>query len=548
MDIKVMVSFIRREAGNEIPKQVLLMTLISGLAHSSLLAIINYSATKLIANSFNYKFIFVYVIIYIIWLVTKKNALILTNHLAESIVFKVRKRVVNYLMNTELVHFEELGRAEIYARLTKDTNEISGSSSPIINGIQATVLVIFALIYLMFLNFIAFIVTFILLCLPIINYFVGLQRIEHQFTESNRLETDYFETINEITGGFKELKINQQKKYDIFSGKAQSLAQQLMNKKILTGAKLTNFFIFAVACFYFLLGLMVFIVPELDKSVFADVAKITSTILFIIMPLSDAVSSIDSVNKASVAVKNLIDLEEKLVVRTAGTKEEPVLCGLFDNFKKIQFQELEFAYYDDSGKKQFGIGPINFEVNRGEIIFIIGGNGSGKSTLIKLLTGLYKPVAGKILIDGEMEVNVGNLQEYREQFGVIFSDFFLFSELYGIADLDKNKVLNLIDKMQLSKKTSFKDKAFTNRNLSTGQRKRLAMISVMLEQKNIFVFDEWAADQDPEFRKYFYNELIHEFKQMGKTIIAITHDDHYFDKADKIYKMDYGTFSEYKIG
>ena len=400
----------------------------------------------------------------------------------------------------------------------------------------------------MFLNFIAFIVTFILLCLPIINYFVGLQRIEHQFTESNRLETDYFETINEITGGFKELKINQQKKYDIFSGKAQSLAQQLMNKKILTGAKLTNFFIFAVACFYFLLGLMVFIVPELDKSVFADVAKITSTILFIIMPLSDAVSSIDSVNKASVAVKNLIDLEEKLVVRTAGTKEEPVLCGLFDNFKKIQFQELEFAYYDDSGKKQFGIGPINFEVNRGEIIFIIGGNGSGKSTLIKLLTGLYKPVAGKILIDGEMEVNVGNLQEYREQFGVIFSDFFLFSELYGIADLDKNKVLNLIDKMQLSKKTSFKDNAFTNRNLSTGQRKRLAMISVMLEQKNIFVFDEWAADQDPEFRKYFYNELIQEFKQMGKTIIAITHDDHYFDKADKIYKMDYGTFSEYKIG
>ena len=129
-----MVSFIRRESGNDVPKQVLLMTVISGLAHSSLLAIINHSATKLVANTFNYKFIFVYIIIYIIWLITKSRALRLTNLLSETIVYKVRKRVVNYLMNTELVHFEELGRAEIYARLTKDTNEISGSSSKLLSA------------------------------------------------------------------------------------------------------------------------------------------------------------------------------------------------------------------------------------------------------------------------------------------------------------------------------------------------------------------------------------------------------------------------------
>ncbi len=407
-------------------------------------------------------------------------------------------------------------------------------------------LVIFALIYLLFLNFIAFLIAFVLLMLPIANYFIGLKRIKYEFKESADLENVYFETINEITGGFKELKINQQKKHDIFSVKAQTLTKKLMNMKIVTDNKMNTYFIFAVGCFYFLLGLMVFIVPELDKSVFADVAKITSTIIFIIMPLSDAVGSFDSMNKASVSVANLIDLEEKLKSRIVFNKAEPVLYGMFDNFSKISFKELEFAYFDGADKKQFGIGPINFEVNRREIIFIIGGNGSGKSTLIKLLTGLYKPVAGEIVVDDETEITEENLQEYRELFGVIFSDFFLFSELYGIRDLDPRRVLKLIDKMQLSNKTSFKDNSFTNRSLSTGQKKRLAMISLMLEQKNIFVFDEWAADQDPEFRKYFYNELIHEFKKMGKTIIAITHDDFYFGKADKIYKMDYGTFSEYK--
>ena len=264
------------------------------------------------------------------------------------------------------------------------------------------------------------------------------------------------------------------------------------------------------------------------------------------MPLSEATNTIDSINKATVAIASLNDLEKRLEEKSTSNHIDPVLEGIFENFEHINFRNLQFGYKDKTGKNQFSVGPINFEVKKGEIIFVIGGNGSGKSTLLKLITGLYSPDEGYISVDG-VGINQQNIEEYRNSFGVIFSDFFLFSELYGIKDPDSSVVLGLIRQMELTEKTGFKNNAFTNLSLSTGQRKRLAMISVILENKSILVFDEWAADQDPEFRKYFYDVLIHDFIKQGKTIIAITHDDHYFDKADRIYKKDFGKFKEYKI-
>jgi putative ATP-binding cassette transporter len=545
MNVNLLIDFIKKESRDNSYKNILAMTLISGLSNALLLAVINYSTSKIVHGDFNYKFIVIFILIFLIFVITKNRALKLTAVLVETIVFRVRERIVKYLMNTELPEFEALGRAEIYTRLTKDTNEISNSATSIANGVQAAVLVFFAIIYLGFINLTAFVIAIVMLGLAISNYFFSSNKIQSEIGEAVALETVYFEKINEVTGGFKEIKIHQQKKFDLFLGRIQVIAKMLKDKKIITSSKMSFYFVFAQAFFYILLGTMVFVIPVLDQAVLTDVAKITATILFIIMPLGDAVGTFEVLNKATVAVNNLTNLEQRLKENTLGVLDDPELGGIFNNFEKLKFDDLYFSYRDKSGKDQFSIGPINFEVKRGEIIFIIGGNGSGKSTLVKLLTGLYRPDAGEILVD-DVDVIPENIQEYRELFGVIFSDFFLFSEMYGIKNLESSKVLKLLKQMQLSEKTGFKDGAFTNTNLSTGQRKRLAMISVILENKSVLVFDEWAADQDPEFRKYFYNELIYDFKKLGKTIIAITHDDHYFNKADRIYKMDYGTFKEYK--
>lgn len=185
--------------------------------------------------------------------------------------------------------------------------------------------------------------------------------------------------------------------------------------------------------------------------------------------------------------------------------------------------------------------PIDLEARAGEILFIVGGNGSGKSTLLKALTGLYHPQSGSITMDDTL-LNQENATWYRSHFSAVFSEYHLFDRLYGLADVPAERVHELLRLMQLSDKTAFENGRFTTLDLSHGQKKRLGLLVALLENRPILVLDEWAADQDPPFRRYFYEELLPQLKQQGKTIIAVTHDDKYFDRADRVVKMEYGGF------
>jgi ABC-type siderophore export system fused ATPase/permease subunit len=196
-----------------------------------------------------------------------------------------------------------------------------------------------------------------------------------------------------------------------------------------------------------------------------------------------------------------------------------------------------FKYESENEEEPFTIGPLDFEAKRGEITFIIGGNGSGKTTLAKLLTGLYIPEEGYIQIEGK-EIEKNQLGEY---FSTVFSGFHLFEKLYDVDISKKEKVVdNYIKLLRLQDKVEIKENSFSTIDLSGGQRKRLALLQCYLEDAPIYLFDEVAADQDPEFRKFFYRNLLMRMKEEGKIVIAITHDDHYFDVADRIIKMDMG--------
>ena len=205
----------------------------------------------------------------------------------------------------------------------------------------------------------------------------------------------------------------------------------------------------------------------------------------------------------------------------------------------IEAKDIAFRYVAQGSDEAFHIGPVSLAARAGEILFIVGGNGSGKSTLLKVLTGLYPPGSGSLLVDG-IRVGGNNVQAYREMISTVFSDFHLFKEVYGLGDLDDDTVGRLIRSMQLDGKTGFSEGHFTKLSLSTGQRKRLALIVTLLEDRPIYAFDEWAADQDPEFRRFFYEELIQDLKRRGKTVLVVTHDDRYFRCADRVATMEYG--------
>jgi putative ATP-binding cassette transporter len=203
-------------------------------------------------------------------------------------------------------------------------------------------------------------------------------------------------------------------------------------------------------------------------------------------------------------------------------------------------QDVHFSYAVREGVTgTFSVGPLRLRIERGELLFLVGGNGSGKSTVLKLLTGLYYPHDGRLTVDGQ-PVDRKTVHDYRELFSAVFGDFHLFDRLYGMEDVPEARVQAILDELELTAKTRFRDGRFTNLNLSTGQRKRLALAVTMLENKEVLVFDEWAADQDPHFRDYFYNVVLKRLQEQGKTIVAVTHDDRYWPVADRVVKMEYG--------
>jgi putative ATP-binding cassette transporter len=244
-------------------------------------------------------------------------------------------------------------------------------------------------------------------------------------------------------------------------------------------------------------------------------------------------------------VKNIYELEQQIDKKNQFFVKPPMAS--ISQFQEIRVEKMTLHYTDKKGQPLFSVGPLNLTIKPGETLFIVGGNGSGKSTFVKLLSGLYYPVTGCIYLDNK-EIDYTNYQEYRELFSIIFTDFYLFDKLYGLPTIDKERVKTLLQMMELDNKTNYLEAGkFSNINLSTGQKKRLALVVALLEDRPIYLFDEWAADQDPHFKKYFYEIILKNLKQQKKTIIVVTHDDKYFETADRILKMEYGQLVEYHV-
>ena len=207
---------------------------------------------------------------------------------------------------------------------------------------------------------------------------------------------------------------------------------------------------------------------------------------------------------------------------------------------RLVAKDVFYSYESENeGEASFSVGPLDFEAKKGEITFIIGGNGSGKTTLAKLLTGLYLPEKGHVRIDGE---DVDN-EDIGKYFSTVFSNYHLFQKLYDVdfgKEEKRKQSEEYLKMLHLQNKVEISGDSFSTIDLSGGQRKRLALLQCYLEDAPIYLFDEIAADQDPEFRRFFYRTLLQQMKDEGKIVIAITHDDHYFDVADRIIKMDMG--------
>lgn len=514
----------------------------ASIAQGLLLSVIIKASSSVAPGNSNFQYLLIYLFLFAIFMYGKNYGLKKTSDVVSEIMEALKLRISDKIRKSELLDIERMGNERIYTQLTHDTGQINESAIMIMNSFQSCIMVCVCAIYILFISQLAFLISVVSFVFVLILYiFVFRKSYDEELDKTLQKDISTMEMLNQILLGFKELKINQAMSDEHFQYFQKNL-EETRKLKTETGYKYVTHIMFSQVFYYVFFAIILFVLPSVSNASADVVMKVIATGMFIMSPFNMFVGTIPLYVKSAKAIENIYRLEEALDenIMTGPTAQDLSLRKI-DCFKKIELKDLNFSHRDTNGTAVFTVGPIDLTINSGELIFITGGNGSGKTTLMKLLCGLYRPDSGLIKLDDN------NLEEatyslYRDLFSVIMSDFYLFERLYGIENPDQQLVKTLLQKMQLDKKTAIVDSCFTNIHLSTGQRKRLAMMTAILQDKPIYIFDEWAADQDVEFRVYYYESLLRELKNKGKTVIAVSHDDRYYHVADRIIKMDYGQF------
>ncbi len=530
--------FLKKEYNKPLRK-LLILTGVSGMSSAGVLALINTAAQNATAEKINFSNLLMFAAVVGIFITSQKFILTEGIVLIEYVLHNIRVRLSDKIRRTDLLNIEIIGKAEIYNRLTQETALISQMAAYLVTAIQSGIMLVFILAYIAYLSLMSAILLLVLIGAGVLIFNKNNKKVLTELVETNKVEIKYFVALTDIIDGLKEIKLNRKKGNDLFSHH-DNISSLLKKLKVKTGYLFSVNMVFSQAFLYIVLGAIVFVLPQLNESFSKEIISTTTAMLFAIGPLTSLVSMIPPYEKVNLAVTNIYDLEEELDAQLNFDEVQPISGeNRFINFNKIEFNSLYFEYHESGNNESFSIGPLDLILKRGEVIFLIGGNGSGKTTFLKALTMLYKSQSGSIYVDDKL-VDSRNYLEYRELYSAIFYDFHLFDKLYGLENIDPKRINDLLKLMQIDKKTEFKEDRFTIQNLSTGQRKRLALIVTFLEDKPIYIFDEWAADQDPQFKNYFYDILLKKLKAEGKTVIAVSHDDRYFQVADRIIKMDYG--------
>jgi len=455
--------------------------------------------------------------------------------LGHHFVYRLRGEFIKRILDTQVERIEQIGSAQLLAGLTSDVRAITIAFVRLPELIQGIILTIGSAAYLAWLSPQMLFVTAVWVAITIIGGWLLVSKVYRHMAKLRDIEDNLYTDFQTIIEGRKELALNRQRAQLIYETVYQEDARNYRHHIVradtfhLSAVNWSNIMMLGA------IGLVFFMANSLGWANTAVAATYSLTLLFLRTPLLSAVGALPTLLTAQVAFDKLNTFQ------LTAYHPDFIVPQAASNWKTLELRNLVFHY----GEQGFEVGPINMTLKRGELVFLIGGNGSGKSTLAMLLTGLYRPVSGQILLDGE-EIDGANREKYRSLFSAVFTDVHLFDRLIdnqGQA-ADPAKVQAWLARLQMQDKVKLEGNKVLNLKLSKGQSKRLALLLATAEQRDILLLDEWAADQDPHFRRIFYRELLPWLQDMGKTVFAISHDDHYFLHADRLLEMREGKLSE----
>jgi putative pyoverdin transport system ATP-binding/permease protein len=511
---------------------------LGGLCSAGLIALINYAITH--TESTNILLPLGFIGLCLLLLATMTHSLAVLGQLMHGITFQLRLQLTQRILACPLRHLEALGAPKLLATLTEDIESISMAAFLVANLCTAVAMLAACLLYLSWLSWQLSGLILVYMVIAVWLYNLLLKRGRYYLKRARNAQDLLFGHFRTAVEGTKELKLHTERRTDFLEQDLEQCANVVQQNSVAA----TNLFAFTgsfgLVLMFIPIGLVAFLAPQwrgLAPSVLSGAAL---TLIFSLTPLRIILNTLPELIRASVALEKIDSLGLSLAAQYSDTDDYPVTSSMPLEDKRFELRGVTHTYHHERDGSSFTLGPIDLSFQTGELVFIIGGNGSGKSTLVKLITGLYFPEAGSITMD-DQTITPERREWYRQHFSVVFSDFYLFERLLGLnrSDIDAATRQYLVQ-LQLDHKVQIQDGILSTTALSQGQRKRLALLTAYLENRSIYVFDEWASDQDPIFKQIFYLQLLPELRNQGKTVIVISHDDHYFDKADRIIKLDYG--------
>lgn len=524
-------------------RDLLLVTSLAALACAALIAIINFAAEQAaLARPVSPRLILLYVIAFATYSLANRGSLRMANQFLQERLGALRVRIADKIRRADLRQLELAGGGEIYATMAQDINQLPENFPLLVTAAQSVFLLLFGLLYVATVSVISFLVLTGAIAAGLAFFFWRRAELKKVMLTVHTTEAELLDSLTHFTDGFQEIRLNANRSDALFR-RFDAITAELESVIVKVGGKWVVVLMFSNAFLYALLGAVILVLPGFFHGYTDVIYKVVAAAIFCVAPVNAVIFTAPLYDRANVGLEHAFALERRLEEGSvaSSTGDPKVLTALRD-FQTIAFVDAKFSYRDSMGHVTFTTGPWSMTIHRGEMLFLLGGNGSGKSTVMKLLSGLYTLDSGAILVDG-VPVTDESILAYRELFSGVFADFHLFRELYGLPDVSADAVEAQIQRMELSEKVGFENGSFSTIDLSTGQRKRLALITSLLEDREIYLFDEWAADQDSHFRAIFYNEILPELKSRGKTILAVTHDQQYWDVSDRRVVMDLGTMA-----
>ena len=509
---------------------------VNGLSSVWLVALINQAITTPVAALAPLAWRFA--VLAVLTLLSRIVGGVLFAQLSQSTMGKMREHISQRVAEADFRDLETLGPARAQTIVTEDATHVSMLFFALPNLLMHGSIVGGCLAYLAWLSWPVFLLASAVVVLGSLGYRLGDARAIRALEAAGQAQDRLFGYFNALFSGAKELKLHQER--------ARSFMQESLHPEIdaVRRHRTNAFACYAVGVgwilflFYVFLGVVIFLPSQLASIDTKVVAGYVIVFLFMLIPLDGLLNNLPTLNAARVSLDRieelLRDLPKALQTNTAITAPA--------QFEHLRIRQLTHRYYREKEDGVFQFGPLDVDFRPGEVTFLVGGNGSGKTTFAKLLVGLYTPENAEITLDG-LSITDSNRVHYRQLFSAVFSDFYLFESLLGLRgttnELD-DRANALLAKLHLDHKVCIRGGAFSTRDLSQGQRKRLALVVAYLEDRPFYLFDEWAADQDPVFKAVFYQELLPELAARGKAILAITHDDRYFHLADRCIKLENG--------